>query len=196
MTIFERNENIMKRCKKIALIGAPPEEVTSLFVGLNHLTFIFDFRWRGCDAWPLVKARLAEERGQPFDKDSLDKLFPEMGIPTGTFKAADNPFSWSLFETYGAYPAVNDRHVVEFLPERFPEGQYYGKTLGIDVFSVEDIIARGDKIYGDMRAQALGKEPLDERVFLPQLAEFVLYKSLTSQTDWRRLSTANSPRRQ
>ena len=146
-------------------IGAPPEEVTSLFVGLNHLTFLFDLRWRGCDAWPLVRARLAEERGQPFDRNSLGKRSPEMGAQSGSFKAADNPFSWSLFETYGAYPAVNDRHVVEFFPEHFPQGQYHGKTLGVDVFSIEATIARGDEIYADMRAQALGEKPLDERIF-------------------------------
>ena len=57
-------------------IGAPPEEVTSLFVGLNHLTFIFDLRWRGRDAWPLVRARLDEEGGQSFDFDasSVERL--------------------------------------------------------------------------------------------------------------------------
>jgi alpha-galactosidase len=125
-----------------ALIDAPPEEVTSLFVGLNHMTFIFDLRWQGRDAWPLVRERRAEGRG------------------------ANNPFSWSLFKTYGAYPAVNDRHVTEFFPERFPQGQYYAKgTLGVDVFSFEDTIAHGDRAYAAMRAQARGEQPLDEHIF-------------------------------
>jgi alpha-galactosidase len=146
-------------------IGAPPEEVTSLFAGLNHLTFIIDFRWRGRDAWPLVRARLAGERGQPQDLEGLGQEFLEMGAAGDDFKAADNPFSWSLFETYGAYPAVNDRHVVEFFPERFPKGRYYGRTLGVDAFSFEDTIAWGDQIYADMRAQAVGEKPLDEWVF-------------------------------
>jgi alpha-galactosidase len=146
-------------------IGAPPSEVTSMFVGLNHLTFIYDLRWKGRDAWPLVRARLAKERGQPNDLEGLGKAFPEMGATSSSFKAADNPFSWSVFETYGAYPAVNDRHVVEFFPERFPGGNYYGKRLGVDVYSVEDTIARGDRIYKDMRAQALGKASFDAQIF-------------------------------
>jgi alpha-galactosidase len=180
-----------------SFIGAPPQEVTSLFVGLNHLTFIFDLRWRGRDAWPLVKARLAEERGQPFDKEALGKLFLEMGAPTGSFKAADNPFSWSIFETYGAYPAVNDRHVVEFFPERFHKGRYYGKTLGVDVFSVEDTIAWGDKIYADMRAQALGEKPLDEGIFERSAGEHEqLLDILRSiERDERRVFAANLPNR-
>jgi alpha-galactosidase len=125
-----------------ALIDAPPEEVTSLFVGLNHMTFIFDLRLHGHDAWPLVRKRLAEGHG------------------------ANNPFSWSLFKTYGAYPAVNDRHVTEFFPERFPHGKYYDRgTLGVDVFSFEDTIAHGDRAYAAMRAQALGEQPLDDHIF-------------------------------
>ena len=79
-------------------IGAPPEEVTSLFAGLNHMTFIFDLRWKGRDAWPLVRARLAAEHGQPAPLDELSREFPEMGAPDPSFRAADNPFSWSLFQ--------------------------------------------------------------------------------------------------
>ena len=146
-------------------IGAPSEEVTSLYLGVNHLTFIYDLRWRGRDAWRLVRARLAEERGEPVDRAPLQECFPELGQRSPGGGAADNPFSWSLFEAHGAYPAVNDRHVVEFFPDRFPQGQYYGRTLGVDAFSFEDTIARGDGAYSEMRAQALGRAPLDQRVF-------------------------------
>lgn len=121
-------------------IGAPPAEVTSLFMGVNHFTWIYDLRWRGEDAWPLVRARVA----QGVDRD---------------------PFSWSLFTAYGAYPAVNDRHVSEFFPERFPQGRYYGKQLGVDAFSFERTIASGDSRYAAMHAQAVGEAPLNEALF-------------------------------
>lgn len=179
-------------------IGAPPEEVSSLFAGLNHLTFILDLRWRGRDAWPLVRARLAEERGEAVDRASLGWDFPEMGAPArDTFRAADNPFSWSLFETYGAYPAVNDRHVVEFFPERFPRGQYVGQTLGVDTFSFEATIAQGDRIYADMRAQALGEQALDERIFArgPGEHEQLLDILRSMRGDTRRVFAANLPNR-
>jgi alpha-galactosidase len=151
-------------------IGAPPEEVTSLYAGLNHLTFFFDLRWNGRDAWPLVRERLASA---PYD----------------------NPFSWSIFQTYGAYPAVNDRHVSEFFPERFPQGRYYGKTLGVDAYSVEGTIAWGDKIYADMRAQALGEEPLDEEVFDRAEGEHELLVDIlrSMERDDRRVYSVNLP---
>lgn len=122
------------------LIGAPPAEVTSLFMGVNHFTWIYDLRWRGEDAWPLVRERVAQ------------------GV-------ARDPFSWSLFAAYGAYPAVNDRHVSEFFPERFPQGYYYGKQLGVDAFSFERTIASGDSRYAAMHAQAVGEAPLNEALF-------------------------------
>lgn len=140
------------------LIGAPPEEVTGLAVGLNHLTWFTDLRWQGRDAWPLIRARLADERAGPIDRASIGSTFPQ------TPQFANNPFSWSLFETYGAYPSANDRHVVEFFPERFGGGRYYGMTLGVDAFSFEEIIAWGDQIYADMGAQAAGRKPLDDAI--------------------------------
>ena len=181
-----------------AFIGAPPQEVTSLFAGLNHLTFIHDLRWQGRDAWPLARARLAQERGEPVDLNALGAQFPEMGVPPDdAFRAADNPFSWSLFETYGAYPSANDRHVTEFFPERFPGGAYYGKTLGGDAFSFEGTIAHGDRVYARMRAQALGEEPLDEQISERREGEHeqLLEILRCMWADERRVFSVNMPNR-
>jgi alpha-galactosidase len=176
-------------------IGAPPQEVTSLFTGLNHMTFLYDLRWQGRDAWPIVRARLAQERGQPYDSSLLGHRFAEMGAEDEDFKAADNPFSWSFFETYGAYPAVNDRHVTEFFPERFPGGKYYGKTLGVDAFSFERTIAWGDKIYEDMRDQAIGEKPLNEWLFERAEGEHEQLLDIlrSMERDERRIFSVNLP---
>ncbi|NLE45156.1 MAG: hypothetical protein GX620_10575 [Chloroflexi bacterium] len=177
-------------------IGAPADEVSSTYAGLNHFTIIYDFRWKGRDAWPLVRTRLAQERGQAIDLRELGQRFPEMGAEVdSSFKAADNPFSWSFFEAYGAYPAVNDRHVVEFFPERFPQGGYYGKTLGVDAFSFESTISWGDKIYADMSAMATGKQPLNPRIFERTVGEHEqLLEILRSiRSDSKRIFSANVP---
>ena len=176
-----------------AFIGAPPEQVTALYAGVNHLTFLYDLRWQGRDAWPLVRARLAQERGQPYDRQLLEGLAP----PADSFKAADNPFSWSLFEAYGAYPAVNDRHVVEFFPERFPQGQYYGKTLGRDAFSFEGTIAGGDQGYAAMQDQASGRAPLDQRFFARSAGEHEKLLDILRDLagDGRRVFAVNMPNR-
>ena len=180
-----------------SFIGAPPQEVTSLYVGLNHLTFMLDFRWKGRDAWPLVRARLSEERGTPVDKGPLREIFPELADWPEAFKASQNPFSWSLFDAYGAYPAVNDRHVVEFFPERFPGGIYEGQTLGVDVFSMEETIARGDRTYANMGAQARGEQALDERILERTVGEHEQLLSILKaiEGDTREVFAANVPNR-
>ncbi len=138
-------------------IGKPADEVSYLAAGVNHFTWLYDLRWKGQDAWPLVRERVARERagervtvaaGAAPGGDTT--LGDEQGWGE-SFPVSENPFAWSLFEAYGAYPAVNDRHVSEFFPERFPNGNYYGRKLGVDVFSVEDVLAYGDAIYTDMR---------------------------------------------
>ncbi|GAA2697205.1 family 4 glycosyl hydrolase [Nonomuraea recticatena] len=141
-----------------AFAGLPFEETSTLYAGINHLTFIYDFRHNGRDAWPIVRERMERELAQPADPADIGSIW-ENG------KAWHNPFSWEIFRRYGAYPAANDRHVVEFFPERWPSGAYYGKTLGVDAFSVPEILTWGEQRYQGMRAQAEGEAPLDESIF-------------------------------
>lgn len=174
-------------------LGVPPAELTSLYAGLNHLTFIFDLRWRGQDMWPVVREKLEAER-----KSSANGRGPYLGQTFAEgFAAADNPFSWSLFAAYGAYPAVNDRHVVEFFPERFPKGEYHGLTLGVDAFSHAEIVAWGDERYAAMRRQALGEEPLDESIFQRSAGEHeqLLFILRSIQRDERKIFSVNMPNR-
>jgi len=60
---------------------------------------------------------------------------------------------------------VLDRHVSEFFPQCFPGGAYYGKTLGVDAFSIEECIAGGNRIWAEMREQALSSGPLGDDYF-------------------------------
>jgi alpha-galactosidase len=142
-----------------AFIGKPFEETSTLYAGINHLTFIYDFRWQGRDAWPLVEEKVDRELAEPPDPDDIGDIFAD-----GT-KAWNNPFSWELFRRYHAFPAAEDRHVTEFFPQRWAGGKYYGKTLGVDAFSVPEILEWGENRYRSMIAQADGTQPLDETIF-------------------------------
>ncbi len=141
------------------LIDVPFERTSTLYAGINHLTFIYDFRVDGQDAWPLIRERVHRELAQAPDPAEIGNIFYE------TPSAWHNPFAWELFDRYGAFAAAGDRHVVEFFPERFTTGDYYGKTLGIDAFSLEEILEWGENRYQGMRRQAIGEEPLDETIF-------------------------------
>ena len=142
-----------------AFIDAPFEQTSTLYAGINHLTFIHDFRWNGRDAWPLVRERVDAQLAEAPGPDDLGNIFAD-----GT-RAWNNPFSWEIFRRYGAFPAAEDRHVTEFFPQRWPGGAYYGKTLGVDAFSVPEILAWGENRYRGMVDQADGTVPLDETIF-------------------------------
>jgi alpha-galactosidase len=141
------------------LIDAPFERTSTLYAGINHLTFIYDFRLDGKDAWPLIRERVHRELAEAPDPADIGNIFYEK--PT----AWHNPFAWELFDRFGAFAAAGDRHVVEFFPERFWQGDYYGKKLGIDAFSLPEILEWGENRYQGMRRQALGEEPLDQSIF-------------------------------
>lgn len=142
------------------LIDAPFDRTSTLYAGINHLTFIYDFRLDGQDAWPLVRERVRRELAETPDPSVIGNIFYDEP------SAWHNPFGWELFERYGAFAAAGDRHITEFFPERFAAtGEYYGKRLGIDAFSLPEILEWGEERYQAMRRQATGEEPLDESIF-------------------------------
>lgn len=142
--------DIVGLCHGVNMVGnylagaleAPQETLTYSAVGMNHLTWFTEVHADGRDAMPRLR-EIAEHRS------------PE----------ESEAFSWELFRLFGAFPAVLDRHVCEFFPQFFRTGSYYGQTLGIDAFSFEDTIARGDKRYRQMQEDAFSPAPLPEGYF-------------------------------
>ena len=152
-------ENVLAR-----FLGREEGSITSLGVGLNHLTFLTDIRCNGEDAIPLLRTKLDEQR--PLLQQELrDKTDWPNAVTGRAPRYSDDPFSWSIFERYGVFPVAMDRHITEFYPERFPHGQYYGRTLGIDAFSIDGRIALGDTWFDEMLAVARSADPLPESYF-------------------------------
>lgn len=176
-------------------INVPFNEVTYTAVGLNHLTWFIEFRHKGRDAWPRVRAEVAKRLGTTPDR--LRDAFAALGDGPEALAKLDNPFSWHAFALYGAFPAVLDRHAIEFFPQLIPGGAYYGKTLGVDAFSVEAVIEGGDRAWEQMRRVALGLEPLPEAYFGSGGGEHEQVISIIDSvdTDAGRTYSANMPNR-
>lgn len=132
-------------------------------VGINHLCFLYDIRYKGRDARPLIleKYREMKERGLVYEQcgqlwfDEFDDAANQVA----------EPFAFEMLERFQAFPCAGDRHISEFFTEYFPGGRYYGKVLGRDAFSFERCIAYGDKIYDDMLALAEGDAAVPEALF-------------------------------
>jgi alpha-galactosidase len=152
-------------------IGVPYSEISSLYVGMNHLTWITHFTRQGEDLWPLVNAKLLSDPPQ------------------------DNPVTWELYRSFGAFPAVLDRHITEFFSERYMRGTYYGKRLGLDEIEILGTIRGGEERYEHMAAQAEGREPLEDSLFERTLGEHeALIPILESMfADEQKLFPMNTP---
>lgn len=177
------------------MLGVDVKRLTTIGAGLNHLTWLYDIRVDGKDVHQdlldVVKQQKEEHEKNPHVRNFFNPLLEDKEIPNHM----DNPLSWEFFERYGAIPAVVDRHAVEFFPERFPEGKYYGATLGIDAFPIDDVIARGEGIYKAMLDQGETEGEVEAELFQradgehEQLAEII--KSLL--LDERKVFSVNIP---
>src|SRR5690606_12066860 len=41
-------------------IGAPMDEITYTCAGINHMAWYLDYRWKGADAYPLIRKAITE----------------------------------------------------------------------------------------------------------------------------------------
>ncbi len=142
------------------LMGWERSRVTTLAAGINHCTFIYECRLDGKDAWPMVREKVLPLFKETHDGDQGDRFHGEQS----DFHMGE-PFAWSFFLKYGAFPAPGDRHITEFFTEYFPGGAYYGKKLGHDAYSFENTIYWGDKIHEDTVRAARSPEPLGDEFF-------------------------------
>lgn len=178
-------------------LGAEPGSVTSLGVGLNHLTFLTRLFLHGRDAAALVCERLAEQRRtleqEIATKDEWPNIVPADRAP----RYADDPFSWGVYEAHGVFPCAMDRHAVEFFPELFPGGAYHGRLLGREAFPIDRRIALGDQWYAEMLALARSPDPLPQDRWdnLPGESEQLLDIMHSLMKDERRVFSVNIPNR-
>ncbi len=142
-------------------MGYDRKRVTSLAAGINHCTFIYDYRLDGKDVKNEIREKISKEYKDRLGSDIIDQHQPK---EDDMFNIGE-PFAWDFFLKYGAFPAPGDRHITEFFTEYFRGGEYYGKKLGVDAYSFEETIEWGDKIFDKMVSLAHSDEDLPEEFF-------------------------------
>ena len=148
------------------LLGLKKGELKYSAVGMNHFTWFVEMRCGEVDMMPKLLEIARQRSGHKVDAGKIGKHFAEAGTADGKSLDKDYPFSWQLCNLFGAFPAVLDRHVTEFFGWMFGAPKaYYGKTLGTEVYSMEDVIANGDKIFDQMRNDAMSPGPLRKDYF-------------------------------
>jgi alpha-galactosidase len=175
-------------------LGVEEGSISTFGVGLNHLTFLLNIFYKGQDALPMFREKLNEQRPRLEQEINAKDEFVNWitGRPP---RYSDDPFTWSFFEQYNVVPLMLDRHASEFFPERFPQGSYYGKRLGVDAFPIDKRIAWGDDVYLEMSRLAHSSEPLPENFFeqVPGEHEQLLDMMTSLLLDKRETFSVNMP---
>jgi alpha-galactosidase len=167
-------------------LDSPLDALEVNAVGINHLTWFTHVAVDGVDRIPALRAL------------ARDRIEAVRACGTPQEAGVEDPFTWELTDLFGAFPAVLDRHVVEFFPHVFcHEDGYYGRTLGVDVFSFEETIEAGDERFARMRAVALSDAPLAPEELQPRGGEHEQVTDIVEsiRDDSGKLFSANVPNR-
>jgi len=82
-------------------IGAPVEEVSYLVAGINHMAWFLEFKWRGEDAYPLLRERLED---------------PGVYSHPGAHWAGPDDVRVRIFKAFGYFNTESSQHMSEYVP--------------------------------------------------------------------------------
>ncbi len=132
-------------------IGAPYEEVTYKVAGINHQAWFLEFRWKGRDAYPLLRERIKDPAiaGSEPVRTDLMKYF-------GYFVTESSGHA----SEYLPYFRKSEKQVEEELVPRFTSEHDHwfghGRTGGY----LRHVTALLDTYTEEVEAQIAGKKPL------------------------------------
>jgi len=144
-----------------ALISIPLEDTEVWAAGINHLVFVYDYRYKGINAFPLLDARLKELSGE--DPDAMQKVinsYPGLERRTDQPFWGVQPFSHELYQRFGAFPGPGDSHIAEFFPHWF-RTEKDRERYGLKLYPIEKKIEQSKLLFEKITAIAEGKEKAD-----------------------------------
>ncbi len=113
-------------------IGAPVEEVSYWVAGINHMAWFLDFRWKGQDAYPILREKFLDSR--------------VYSVPDAQYDGPDIVRA-EVFKTFGYYVTESSTIMAEFVPyfrkKNRPNLYDKFKLRGVD--SKATIISQGER---------------------------------------------------
>lgn len=82
-------------------IGAPPDEVQYWVAGINHMAWFLEFKWRGEDAYPLLRERFKD---------------PTIYSGPDAHWAGPDIVRVEVFKALGYFPTESSQHLSEYVP--------------------------------------------------------------------------------
>jgi alpha-galactosidase len=162
-------------------IGAPYEEISYWVAGINHMAWFLRFEWRGQDAYPLLRQRLAE-----WDRSGGDAGLKVEDQPISPYYGSE-PWPWDtvrreLFRQFGYYVTESTPHLSEYLPY-FRRTSSLMERYALQQRSPEEFaqrwVARRDERRERLRQQAEGSDPIP----MNRSSEYTSYIIESMETD-------------
>jgi alpha-galactosidase len=143
-------------------IGAPYDEISYWVAGINHMAWFLRFEWKGQDAYPLLRQRLAE-----WDQAGGDESLVADDQPANPYYGGE-PWAWDtvrreLFRQFGYYVTESTPHLSEYIPY-FRRNPDLMKRYALRRRSVEEFeqrwLTRREARRETLRQQAEGDKPI------------------------------------
>jgi alpha-galactosidase len=122
-------------------------------VGVNHLPWVISLKYKGRDAFPLLRQALADGKVPGTNK-------PLHTVLDHTFHGAGR-VKFDLFKVFGALPAAGDRHLVEFFPYFCTGKTRRGAALGVKLTTIAQRRAMAAAWRKQVARITAGKERLE-----------------------------------
>jgi len=161
------------------LLGAEDwrKDFDCVTVGVNHLPWIIKLRYKGKDAFPVIRKKLKE-----VEAVSPDAKGP--GTALDHTLVGSNQVKFALLEAFGALPAAGDRHIVEFFPYFCTEEMQRGAAMGVKLTTIEDRRDRWTPSWKKNVAEiTAGKKPIGLTV--SQEATSKVVAALAGVMEWK-----------
>ncbi len=99
-------------------------------VGVNHLPWILSLKYKGHDAFPLIRRKMKKE---------MNSIVRHTGgtVMDSTLEGT-NEVKFALFDVFGALPAASDRHLIEFFPYFCTREMKKGAAVGVKLTTIEE----------------------------------------------------------
>ena len=146
-------------------------------VGVNHLPWITRLRYRGRDAFPVIRRKWAQwGAGSVKAKDAAGTALDETLLGSQQVKFA-------LFRDFGCFPAAGDRHLVEFFPYFLTDEMQHGAAMGVALTTIEDRREKWTPRWQqNVREITQGKKKMEPRVSTEATAKVAA--ALAGIGDW------------
>ncbi len=75
-------------------IGAPLDEITYTCAGINHMAWYLDYKWNGCDAYPLIRQAVVERESVYNEELVRNEMFLHLGYYVTESSGHNSEYNW------------------------------------------------------------------------------------------------------